>query len=162
MRAVICKLLFLLSVCLFSGAGVGVASAADKPYDEHADAQQVLHDAYARARVEHKRVMVVFGANWCPDCRLMDTILHGPSASDLGQRFVMVKVDVGGFDKNLSLARHFDIPLAKGIPAIAMVDADESVRFVTRAGELAEAKSMGDAAVVRFLSDAAASLGSQP
>lgn len=143
------------------GAGID-AGASDKPYDEHADAQQLLTQAFSQARAEHKQVMVVFGANWCSDCRMLDTFLHMPDAAAIGQRFVTVKVDVGSFDKNLGIARHFDVNLSKGIPAVALADANESVRFATRAGELAEAKSMGAAAVVKFLTDAAEHAQPQP
>ena len=146
------KSLFLL---VFS---VGLAAdgwAADKPYDERASGEQMLAQAFSQARAEHKQVMVVFGANWCPDCRMLDTILHTPEAAAIAQRFVVVKLDVGSFDKNLSIARHFDVNLGKGIPAVALADADESLRFATRAGELAEAKSMGAAAVVKYLNAAA-------
>ena len=147
------KALFFLSFFLGLGSH---GWAADKPYDEHANGEQMLAQAFSQARAEHKQVMVVFGANWCPDCRMLDTILHAPEASAIAQRFVVVKLDVGSFDKNLSIARHFDVNLGKGIPAVALADADESLRFATRAGELAEAKSMGAAAVVKYLSDAAA------
>ena len=152
MRRAFINILISLGFCVLFG---GVANAADKPYDESADASQTLSEAFSRARAEHKQVMVVFGANWCPDCRMLDTILHSAEASALGQRFILVKINVGGFDRNLSVARHFNVPLEKGIPAVALADADESVRFVTRAGELAEAKSLGSDAVLHFLTDAA-------
>ena len=141
-------MVFLASLNTWSQAG-------EKPYDEHADARQQLASAFAQARAEHKQVMVVFGANWCADCILFDAALHTPEAASLGQRFVVVKIDVGGMDKNLSIARRFEVNLDKGIPTVALADADESLRYATRAGELAEAKSLGMPAVVRFLNDAA-------
>ena len=152
MRVDLLRSLFFL---LFSAGMAFGTQAADKPYDEHADAQQLLSAAFAQARAEHKQVMVVFGANWCADCRMLDAVLHAPEAGSLARRFVTVKIDVGGFDKNLAIARRFEVNLNKGIPAIALADADESLRFATRAGELAEAKSMGAPAVVKFLNDAA-------
>lgn len=156
---------YLFKSLLFLIFGVGLANggwAADKPYDENADAQQLVAAAFSKARAEHKQVMVVFGANWCADCRMLDSVLHAPEAESLGQRFVTVKIDVGAFDKNLSLAKRFEVNLGKGIPAVALADADESVRFATRAGELAEAKSMGVPAVVKFLNDAADHAQSKP
>jgi len=147
---------------IFGAVWATGAGAADKPYDDRADAQQLVAAAFSQARAEHKQVMVVFGANWCPDCRMLESVLHTPEAGSLAQRFVMVKIDVGDFNKNLSLAKRFDVNLSKGIPAVALADADESVRFATRAGELAEAKSMGTAAVVKFLNDAAEHVQAQP
>lgn len=143
---------------LFACLG-GVASAADLPYDERADGAALVQHALEQARAEHKELLVVFGANWCPDCRVLDSVLHSPGALDLAQRFVLVKLDVGSFDRNIDLARRFGVPLGKGIPAVALVDSDEKPRYVTRGGELADAQKMGGTAIVEFfnrvLADAA-------
>jgi thioredoxin 1 len=42
------------------------AAAADKPYDESANAKTDLKRALASAT--NSPIIVVFGANWCPDC----------------------------------------------------------------------------------------------
>jgi len=62
----------------------------------------------------------------------------------------MVKLDVGSFDRNIDLARRFEIPLRRGIPAVALVSDDEKLLYVTRGGELADAQKMGGAAIVDF------------
>lgn len=149
MRRNFFKTLFLLA---FFIGGAGDLWAAEKPYDEHANGEQMLAQAFSQARAEHKQVMVVFGANWCPDCRALDLALHAKDGAAIGQRFVVVKIDVGNFDRNLDLARRYQVPLRKGIPAAAVLGEDESLRYVTRSGELANARSMGDVAIADFLS----------
>ncbi|HEX4583629.1 MAG TPA: thioredoxin family protein [Burkholderiaceae bacterium] len=133
------------------------AHAKDLPYDEHANASAELQQALHDARDTHKDVLLVFGANWCPDCRVLDTVLHGKGAEALGGRFVVVKVDVGNFDRNIDLAKRYEIPLNKGIPAAAVVSGDDRLLYVTKAGELADAHRMGESAIVDFLSHVAAS-----
>ena len=51
----------------------GVTIAADQPpYDEKADAHQQITTAIAEASKAHKNLILVFGANWCGDCRALD------------------------------------------------------------------------------------------
>ena len=58
--------LALLLVPAASGARTVVQDEAQKKavYDEKADANKDLAVALAKARKDHQRVLVVFGANW--------------------------------------------------------------------------------------------------
>ena len=41
-------------------------------------------------------LLLMFGANWCPDCRVLAAAMDSAELSDLLQRhFVQMKVDVG-------------------------------------------------------------------
>ena len=96
-------------------------------------------------------VIVVFGANWCGDCRALDTaIKNGASAALLSRDFSIVKVDVGQMDKNLDVAKSYGVPLEKGIPAVAIISTNNEVLYATRAGELADARKMGDNGIYEF------------
>lgn len=126
-------------------------SAAELPYDEKADARVDIARAIESARAAHREVLLVFGANWCKDCRMLDAELkQGRLARLMAERYVVVKVDVGNFDKNLDLAQRYDNPIKKGIPSIAVLDGAGKPVFVTRAGELASARSMGETAIYDF------------
>src|SRR5215472_3321949 len=96
------------------------AVAADKPYDETADAKADIKNALATAT--NTPVVLVFGANWCPDCLALDKAMKkGASAALLERDFRIVKVDVGHKDKNKDVAESYGVPLEKGIPAIAII-----------------------------------------
>jgi len=44
--------------------------------------------------------VLIFGANWCPDCRALDAQMHKPElASIIEKNFVIVEVDLGREDK---------------------------------------------------------------
>ena len=109
------------------------ALAAPQPYDEHADAHAHAAAGPCGARASGKDVLVVFGANWCQDCRELDKALHGRTASLIDARFVVVKIDVGNFDKNLDVAKRYGYPIGKGIPAAVVLNADDKVLDATRA-----------------------------
>jgi thiol:disulfide interchange protein len=122
-----------------------------KPYDEAADPHADISAALARAAAEDKDVLLTFGANWCPDCRVLSaTMAQAPLAQQIDARYVVVKIDVGNWDKNLDVVKAWGDPIAKGIPSIVVADPKGSVLYTTRAGELANARRMGLTAVSQF------------
>jgi hypothetical protein len=94
------------------------------PYDEQADAPAVVAKAKAQARREHKRLLIDLGGNWCLDCRVLAGIMALPEMQPfLNSHFVIVKVDIGRFDKNGAIAGHYGITgRLEGVPAILAVD----------------------------------------
>lgn len=146
--------LFVLVPTLFFAHSPGAASL---PYDEAASPSAELPAALEQARTSGKRVLIVFGANWCPDCRALDHEFHASQdvSKLIDSRYVVLKVDVGHFDKNLDFARLYGEPIAKGIPSVVVVTPKNEVVYETRAGELADARSMGDEAMVQFFRNVA-------
>ncbi|MBI3283400.1 MAG: thioredoxin family protein [Burkholderiales bacterium] len=145
------KKLFSLLCALAFGLALAPALAGPlQPYDESADAPAAVSQALAQAQAQHKKALLIFGANWCKDCLELDKSLHGQSAALIAARFVLVKVDVGQFDKNLALANAYGNPIKKGIPAAVLLQADNTVLYATRAGELSNARRMGEQGVVDF------------
>src|SRR5689334_13427257 len=45
-------------------------------YDKNADARSEIKEALERAGKYHQRVILVFGANWCYDCHVLDQAFH--------------------------------------------------------------------------------------
>ena len=135
---------------------VTAATAAEHPYNETADAKLDIKQALASAT--NTPVIIVFGANWCGDCKALDAAMkRGASAVLLAQDFKIVKVDVGHFDKNVELAKSYGVPLEKGIPAVAIISPKNEVLYVTREGELANAAAMGDDGIYQFFKQVTAS-----
>jgi protein disulfide-isomerase len=137
---------------LLACAVLGAAVAAEMPYDEHANARADVQQAIAAAKSDHKDVLLVFGANWCPDCRELDKALRGSSQALLAGRFEVVKVDVGNFNKNLDLAGEYGNPIKSGIPAIVVLASDSTLLYSSKGGELANARRMGATGIYDFLS----------
>jgi protein disulfide-isomerase len=133
-----------------------VSCKVDGPYDEDADAIQLISKAIAEAKVEKLPVVIIFGANWCPDCRgLSETIAEGKNAKLIAKEFKVVKVNVGNFDTNLEIANKYSNPISGGIPGAAILSFDEKLIYVTKPGELANARSQGDDGLYTFLKKAA-------
>ena len=125
--------------------------AASQPYDENADAKADIQKTLASARAAGVPVLIVFGANWCGDCKVLDMAFkNGAAAPLIEKNFRVVKVDVGKFDKNVDVAASYGVPLKKGIPAVAVLTKQGKVIYATRGGELADARNMGDKGIYDF------------
>jgi thioredoxin 1 len=139
------------SALLFAAfLSVGAGAATSLPYDEAANAQADLQAALAQAQKSGKKVLAVFGANWCPDCRELDKAMHGRSAEQINASFVVVKIDVGNFNKNTDLAAAYGNPIKKGIPAAVVLTPDNKMLYSTKGGELSSARHMGDQGIADF------------
>lgn len=137
-------------------AAAASAPAAALPYDERADAAAEVARAQQAASRAGKPLLVVFGANWCGDCRALDKAMHTPAnAAMLDKEFVVVKVDVGNFNRHLDIAGRYGNPIKQGIPAAAIVSPQGELLYATRGGELANARKMSDSGVYDFFHQAA-------
>jgi protein disulfide-isomerase len=125
--------------------------AADPMYSETADAKAEIKQALVQAATTGVPVLVIFGANWCGDCKILDmAIKQGASAPLVAKEFKVVKVDVGRFDRNVDIAQSYGVPLKNGIPAMAILSPKNQVLYVTREGELANARNMGENGIYEF------------
>jgi thioredoxin 1 len=125
----------------------GVACAASEPiYDESADAKKQIAAAIAetsRRRYPPRNVVLVFGANWCFDCRTLDEQMHkGELALLLAKHFLVVKIDVGRMNKNRDIAARYGVPIKNGIPAVAVLDRRGKLLYAQDEGQFADARHM--------------------
>ena len=138
-------------VAAFAMALTCAAWAAAGPYEEGVDAAAQISATLAEAGRANLPVLVVFGANWCGDCKMLDAAFkEGASAPLIAKHYKVVKIDVGRFDRNTDIAARYGVPLKLGIPAVAVLSQAGKVIYATRGGELAEARAMGDKGIYEF------------
>jgi thiol:disulfide interchange protein len=113
-----------------------IAKANKNLYSETSDANADIAAALARARREHKRVLLDFGGNWCGDCQVLDIYYHqSPNAELLEKNFILVHVNIGQMDKNVDVAKKYNVPITKGVPALAVLDASGKLLYSEREKE---------------------------
>jgi thiol:disulfide interchange protein len=109
-------------------------------YSETADPNADITAALAHARREHKRVLLDFGGNWCGDCQLLDIYYRqSPNAELLTKNFILVHVNIGHMDKNVDVAKKYNVPITKGVPALAVLDAHGKLLYAEREKEFEHA-----------------------
>jgi protein disulfide-isomerase len=117
-------------------------ASSSEPYNETAIAQEDIERALANAQADGRLVLLDFGANWCPDCVVLSTLLEDPSVQPyLQDNFHVVKIDVGEWDKNLDISQHYGSPIDNGIPAVVVLAPNGDVIATTKDGALANART---------------------
>ena len=96
-------------------------------YDASADAATDIEAALARAALSNKRVLVVFGANWCHDSRgLVEHFQRPEIAEYVAANFETVWVDVDtpqmGKGRNLDIAAKYGQAKVVGTPTVVLLD----------------------------------------
>ncbi|HTY84981.1 MAG TPA: thioredoxin family protein [Silvibacterium sp.] len=118
--------------------------------DPHADIAQAIKTATA----DHKHIILDFGGNWCGDCQVLDVYFHQqPNLTLLESNYVLVHVDIGHMDKNTDVADKYDIPLKRGVPALAVLDARGRLLYSQKNGEFEAMRKMDPESVTAFLNE---------
>jgi thioredoxin 1 len=122
-------------------------------YPADADAHAEIKEAEERAAPEHKRLLLVFGANWCFDCHVLDLAFHGPDLAPIvAANYEVVHVDLGPDEhKNADLVQQFQVPLDKGIPALAVAESDGRLVVSQKNGEFEDARGLTPEVLLEFL-----------
>jgi thiol:disulfide interchange protein len=117
-----------------------------------ADPKADIAAALKQAAREHKRVILDFGGDWCGDCQVLDIYFHqSPNADILDKNFIVVHVNIGHMDKHVDVAEKYGIPLSKGVPALAVIDAHNKVLYSQKTGEFEDMRHMDANSVTDFL-----------
>jgi thioredoxin 1 len=118
------------------------ARAETHGYDPDADPAADYQQALTAAGANGKLVLLVFGSEWCADCRSLNQKMGlAPLEATVSGNFVVAHVDIGNWDRNMAFTGQFGDPVGKGIPSIAIIDSDGKALYVSEAGEFATARS---------------------
>jgi thioredoxin 1 len=153
----------LAGALLLSAGGLGCrrapveAPAIEEPgqaviYPEGGRAEHDIAAALAKATKEKKRVLIDFGGNWCGDCQVLEIYFHDPANLGLlEQNYVLVPVNIGRYDENMDIAARYGVPVSKGVPALAVLDASGQLLYSQRNAEFQAMRRMDSASVTTFL-----------
>ena len=122
-------------------------------YNVKANARREIAATVAAAKKDHKRIILVFGGNWCYDCHVLDNCFHEPDVAPLvNKNFHVIHVDIGAeVRKNEDLIEKYKIPIDKGVPALAVLDSDGTLLYSQQNGEFESARSLDPDDVIAFL-----------
>ena len=75
----------------------------------------------AAARRSGRDVLIDFGANWCPDCRMLNGVMQMPAVRAWrDSRFETVMVNVDRFNVNMDVAARYGVTV-KQIPTVLVL-----------------------------------------
>ena len=72
---------------------------------------------------QNKQSIIIFGANWCPDARLLEAVMQLKLVKKyLDKHSNILHIDVGDYEINTELFNVFDKNIRDGIPRIFIMD----------------------------------------
>jgi thioredoxin 1 len=144
---------YWISATLLLLVTIAIGRAAERDiYPAPEQAKIDLAAALAASAATHKRVILDFGGNWCPDCHVLDRYFHDPANMPiLEANYILVHVNVGRMNENLDIAGRYQIPLRKGVPALAVLGEHGELLYSQRTGEFEAMRGMQSSAVTDFL-----------
>jgi hypothetical protein len=146
-RCHVALLAYLVGAC-----AVAAAYSPDDIYPPPQQAQGDIDRALTNAATQHKNVILDFGGNWCADCHVLDLYFHdSTNAPIIAANFIVVHVNIGRMTDNIGIAERYEIPLKKGVPALAVLDGKGRILFTQKTGEFESMRHMESSAVTAFL-----------
>ena len=144
--------LFLAGALALSAAGqvTGPPYPHAHIYPEISEAQTDVQTALVEARQPHKRIILDFGGDWCPDCQVLNIYFNqSPNRELLNKYFIRVNVNIGREDANLDIAHKYGVPV-QGVPALAVLDEHGKV-LVSQNKEFSDMRHMQSTDLTQFL-----------
>jgi thiol:disulfide interchange protein len=143
---------YLALAAVLAAGAVQAGSAGRTIYPDPAQAKADLAAALKTAASAHKRIILDFGGDWCGDCQVLDLYFHDATNRPiLEANFVVVHVNIGHMDANLEIAEKYEIPLRRGVPALAVLDEHGKLLYSQKSGEFEAMRRMESSEVTKFL-----------
>lgn len=107
-------------------------------YDSTANAEQDIQNAIKAAKMENKRVLLMFGANWCPWCQRLHHLIETNERVNqyLHEHYELVLVDLGKRDRNMQIDKRYGSPNKLGIPVFVILDSNGNQIHTQETGAL--------------------------
>ena len=139
------KLGLMMALALTASLGAYASQRPLPTTNSDAATRKTIDDALATAKSDRRIVLLNFGADWCPECRVLDKVFADPAvASFLKTNFIVVKINVGSMvgvnytEKNIDLTMKYGAFTTKdsiAIPFIIVLNAAGNVLDRTNKGE---------------------------
>ena len=99
------------------------SSPYPEPYSGALVTLEQLNEFIKKTIDQNKQPIVIFGANWCPDARLLEGVMRLPTVNSfLESNANIINIDVGDYEINTDLFKMFDGNIQDGIPRVFIMN----------------------------------------
>ena len=85
--------------------------------------------------------VIIFGGNWCPDCRILEGTLKIQTIKEfLQEHYQIMHIDIGRYDRNMELMNHLNIESKKGVPRVVILNLKKEVLNSSTSSEWTSAR----------------------
>ena len=101
-----------------------------------------------------KQPILIFGANWCPDCRIFSGTINIPKVNAYIKRhFKILYIDVKRYEINMRLMEEYGITPAEGIPRVLVFDKNKKLLNNSNTTEWRTARDRNAQEIFNFFQD---------
>lgn len=133
MKKIITQCLLGLLLCIIFSCQKDKKSIKNEteslPFSEETNANLDIQLAIEKATLSNKKILLVFGANWCKWCKALHKFVETEEEinTKLHQTFEVVWINIGKRDKNMDIDARYGSPAANGgIPVFVILDSKGS------------------------------------
>jgi len=124
------------------------------PYDGTIYSVKNLNKFMNETVAANKQPILMFGANWCPDCRIFAGTMNIPKIKAyIEERFNVLYIDVKRYEINMHLMEEYGIPSAEGIPRLLVFDKDKNLLNNSRTAEWRTARDRSSQEIFDFFQE---------
>ena len=125
-----------------------------QPYDGKVYTVNDLNDFVNNAIKNSRQPILIFGANWCPDCRIFSGTINIPKINSYIQdNYEILYIDVKRYEINMDLMEEYGIEPAEGIPRILVFDKNKNLLNSSRTTEWRTARDRTSQEIFNFFQD---------
>ena len=124
------------------------------PYDGVVYTATDLNDFINETIKSDKQPILIFGANWCPDCRIFSGTINIPKVNAYIKRhFKILYIDVKRYEINMQLMEEYGITPAEGIPRVLVFDKNKKLLNNLNTTEWRTARDRNAQEIFNFFQD---------
>ena len=124
------------------------------PYDGTIYSVENLNKFLNETIADNKQPILMFGANWCPDCRIFAGTMNIPKIkSYIEEKFNVLYIDVKRYEINMELMEEYGIPVAEGIPRLLVFDKEKNLLNDSRTTEWRTARDRSSQEIFDFFQE---------
>ncbi|MGA1762620.1 MAG: thioredoxin family protein [Gammaproteobacteria bacterium] len=102
--------------------------------------------------LERKQAIVIFGANWCPDCRILAGLTQSAQMLEsIRENFKFMLIDVLNYEINMDVLKQLDPTANSGIPRLFIFDNNQNLINLDRNDYFRTVRSMHENALIDYL-----------
>ena len=122
-----------------------------KPYDGKVLSFEETERFLDSSLAENKQPILIFGANWCPDCRIFSGTIEIPKIKEyVDKHYNLLYVDVKRYEINMDLMENYGIPAEEGIPRVLVFNHDKELINNTTTAEWRTARERSRQDIFNF------------
>ena len=124
------------------------------PYDGKVYSVNDLNKFINTTIQSDKQPILIFGANWCPDCRIFSGTINIPKIkSYIDKNFQILYIDVKRYEINMELMEEYGIPSAEGIPRVLVFDKNKNLLNNSNTTEWRTARDRSSQEIFNFFQE---------